>query len=201
MLLTGVYQPVLLCFYWCKDAHTLVKCCGKDNVRSGPQLRVQLLTLSRRVKVQRTPRNDRCPLSSFQSISIHSCLSRWWLCEIVFSGMWHLWSLGVWTWKESTKKTVLLFFLLLFPQSLASCLRYFLSGVQIASDWCWEILHMWGLSEVWQHFFCVNIAAYLDQMLFSLAVYCGFIVCESLSCCLFVENKNFILFVILYTSQ
>lgn len=67
---------------------------------------MQLLTLGRRVKVQRAPQDDRCPLSSTQSISAHSCLSRWRLWEIVFSGMFGLWSLGVWTWKKSNNNSV-----------------------------------------------------------------------------------------------
>lgn len=45
-----------------------------------------------------------------------------------------------------------LHFCLLSLQSSCSRLLYFLSGVRITNDWRCEILHMWGLPEVWQHF-------------------------------------------------
>lgn len=185
--LTGVDQPVLLClWHTCKP----VKCCGKDNVQSGPQLRVQLLTLGRRVKVQRAPGDDRCPLSSTQSISAHSCLSRWRLWEIVFSGMFGLWSLGVWTWKKSNNKSVagLTFIFFLLSPPITGLLS------SLLSLWCPDYIrpvlrnppHVGSFSSL-AAFFCVNIS-FLDQVLFSLTVYRDFILCESVFFCPFQRN-------------
>lgn len=187
MWVIDVYWPVLLCLKQCKDTLKLVKCCWTDSVRSDSQLRVQLLTLGRRVKVQRTPRNDRFPLSFTQSISVHSRVLRRSLWEIVFSGMLGLWSLGVWTWKESNNKSVA--GLNLHFVSFRHCcwpLVGFTFSLQIPSDWLRNPPHVgsfWSLAT----FFCVNISVYFAQMLSTLTVYFVFTLCETVSCSHFVE--------------